>query len=318
MTVRWAGFAAPFRWLVAAVDVGRHQPAVVLGAIATTVFVGFLPSLPQSLAALAGGPPGTAMIVLTQGLALAVALFVSPVLRAGVFRIMDRAEHGQPVAQPMLLEGFRDGSFLPLVLLTALSFALFFALLLVMVVAMALATDAATIEALRAWAEQVMVLQAQAEAGKPILPDQVPTPPEGIAGLFAVLLAFAPLWGFLFLGSLWGLIGVALRGQPPVAALLQGLRAAFLNALPLLALVAVLFLPFVLVSSLLMLLFAGLVALFMLLGPAVGQLLTLALMLGVAVVVTAIFYGFVLAGWRATCDGGTTPPPATDEGSFVA
>lgn len=318
MDIRWAGFLAPFRWLLAAVDVGHHQPAVVLGAITTTVFVGFLPSLPQSLVALSGGQPGMALGLLTQFLALAVALLVSPVLRAGVFRIMDRAERGQPVAQPMLFEGFRDGSFMPLVVLTAMGFALMFGLALVMLVAMALATDAATIEALRAWAQQLMALQAQAEAGKPIPPDQLPAPPEGLGALFAVLLAFAPLWGFLFLGSFWALIGVALRGHPPAAALLQGLRAAFLNALPLLALVAVLFLPVVLVSSLLMLLFAGLVSLFMLLGPALGQLLTLALMLGVGVVLTAIFYGFVLAGWRATCDGGELPPAEAGEGSFVA
>ncbi|GIX37865.1 MAG: hypothetical protein KatS3mg127_1104 [Silanimonas sp.] len=317
MDIRWAGFLAPFRWLLAAVDVGRHQPAVVLSAIATTVFVGFLPSLPQSLVALFGGQPVMALGPLTQALALVVALLISPVLRAGVFRIMDRAERGQPVAPPMLLEGFRDGSFGGLVLLTAMGFGLYALLFVAMMLVAAAVTDAGSLEALRAWAEQLMALQAQAEAGKPIPPEQFPAPPEGLGALAAVLFAFAPLWGFVMLGILWGLIGVALRGHAPVAALLQGLRAAFLNALPLLALVAVLFLPVMLVSSLLMLLFAGLAALFMLLGPVVGQLLTLALMLGIAVVVTAIFYGFVLAGWRATCDGGELPP-ATAEGSFAA
>ncbi|WP_028770883.1 hypothetical protein [Silanimonas lenta] len=318
MDIRWAGFIAPFRWLLAAIDVGRHQPAVVLGAIATTVFVGFLPSLPQSLVGLFGGQPGMALGLLTQALAFVVALLVSPVLRAGVFRIMDRAERGQPVAQPMLLEGFRDGSFRPLVLLTAMGFGLYALLFVAMVLVAAAVTDAGSLEALRVWAEQLMALQAQAEAGKPIPPEQFPAPPEGLASLVAVLFAFAPLWGFVMLGTLWGLIGVALRGHAPVAALLQGLRAVFLNALPLLALVTVLFLPAMLLFFLLGLLFGGLMALFMLLGPVLGQLLALALMLAIAVVLTAIFYGFVLAGWRATCDGGELPPADAEEGRFVA
>lgn len=305
MNPRWAGLTAPFRWLIDAVDVGRHQPAVVIGAIVIASLVGFLPSLPPQLMAMAGSPPGVAAQLLFQAVALVVALAISPVLVAGVYRVIDGAEQGRPVAVAQITDGFRDGAWGPLTLLTALSYLLMAGVALVMALTMAAVAGVDALQALQQWAEQVMALNAQAQAsGAPIQPDAVPPPPDGLGGVFAVLLAFLPLWLLLVLGMGWALVSVALRGTPPVAALVAGLRAAFVNALPLLAFAFLLALPALLLGLLLGMVMVAVVAVAAMLGPLVGGVIMMALMFGFTVVIAAIGYGFVLNGWRAACDGG--------------
>ncbi len=317
MNPRRAELTAPFRWLIDAVDVGRHQPKIVIGAIVTTAAVGLLPSLPGQLMGLAGSSPGMGVMVGSQLLALAFALLVMPVLRAGVYRILDDAEHGRPVRMNQVFDGFSDGSYGRIVALTAMAMLLFLALMLVMLLVMALVVGLDNAQGLQAWVERVTALQAEAGVGKPIPPAQIEAlgMPPGLGAIFAVLLGFLPLWLFVALGSAWGLVSVALRGTAPVDALLGGLRAAMVNALPLLALVLALALPLLLLSMLVALVLGALVALISAISPVVGGVLALLGFLAISVVVAAIVYGFVLNGWRAACDTpqaarGDTPPPA--------
>lgn len=305
MNPRWAGFTAPFRWLLDAVDVGRHQPVVVVGAVAATALVGFLPSLPPVLLALAGITPGAAAQSLFQMLSVAIAVLVTPVLKAGVYRILDGAEAGRPVAVGQVFDGFRDGGWVRPVVCALLGLALFFALLVAMMLTMAIVAGGEALLALQQWFEQVQALQAKAEAsGQPMKPDAMPKPPDGLGGVLVVLLAFLPLWSVVALGNAWALVSVALRGATPLAAIVGGLRAAFLNAAPLLAMLAVLALPALLLSMLLALLMVAFVAVASLLGPAVASLATLLVVLLASIVVAAISYAFVLNGWRAACDEG--------------
>ncbi|GAB3731852.1 hypothetical protein GCM10028794_08390 [Silanimonas algicola] len=306
MTPRWAGLAAPFRWLIDAVDVGRHQPAVIVSAILFTVIVGFLPSLPLQLMTMAGSPPGIAVQLLFQAVGLVVSLAISPVLVAGIYRLLDAAEQGRPVAVAQLGDGFRDGSWGALVLVTVLGYVLMLALLFTMMTTMAAIAGVETLQALQAWLEQIMALQARAQdAGTPIPPDALPTPPDGMGGVLLVLLAFLPLWSLLALALGWALVSVAMRGTAPLAAILGGLRAVVVNALPLLVFAALLALPGMLVAGLVGLVMMAIIALASLLGPLVGGVIGMAMVLAATVVVSAIGYGFTLNGWRATCDDGS-------------
>ena len=313
MTPRWAGLTAPFRWLIDAVDVGRHQPAVILSAILLTTAIGFLPSLPIQLMAMAGATPGMAVQLLSQAAGLIVALAISPVLVAGIYRLLDGAERGRPVAVAQLGDGFRDGSWGAIVLVTVLGYVLMFAIVFAMMLAMAAVTGLEALQALQQWLEQVMALQAKAqESGVPMKPEALPPPPDGLGGALLVALAFLPLWSLAALGLGWALVAVALRGTPPVAALLGGLRAAALNALPLVLFAAALLLPALLAMLLFGLVMAAVVALASLLGPLVGGVITMALVLVLSVVLAAIGYGFTLNGWRAACDDGGDDPAAND------
>ena len=313
MTPRWAGLTAPFRWLIDAVDVGRHQPAVIISAILFTVAVGFLPSLPIQLMTMAGSPPGVAVQLLFQAIGLVVSLAISPVLVAGVYRLLDGAEQGRPVAVAQIGDGFRDGSWGAIVLVTVLGYVLMFAILFTMMMTMAAVAGLETLQALQAWLEQVMALQAKAqESGVPMQPDALPKPPDGLGGVVLVLLAFLPLWSLVALGLGWALVSVAMRGTSPVAAILGGLRAAALNALPLFVFAAALLLPGLLVAGLFGLVVAAVVALASLLGPLVGGVVAMAMVLAFTVVFSAISYGFTLNGWRAACDDGVGPDASSD------
>lgn len=308
MTPRWAGLTAPFRWLIDAVDVGRHQPAVIISAILFTVAVGFLPSLPIQLMTLAGSPPGMAVQLLFQAIGLVVSLAISPVLVAGVYRLLDGAEQGRPVAVAQIGDGFRDGSWGAIVLVTVLGYVLMFGLLLAMMMVVAAVTGVEALQALQQWLEQFMALQAKAqESGVPLQPNDVPTPPEGLGGAVLVVLAFLPLWLVVALGLGWSLVSVTLRGTPPVAAVIGGLRAAALNALPLVVFFLALLLPGLLAAGLVGLVMAAVVAVASLMGPLVGGVIATAMAMVIAVVLAAISYGFTLNGWRAACDDGSVP-----------
>jgi MFS family permease len=319
MNPRWAGLTAPFRWLIDAFDVGRHQPAVIVTAILVTSAVGFLPSLPLQLMTMAGSPPGMAVQLLFQAIGLVVAIAISPVLVAGIYRLLDGAEQGRPVAVAQLGDGFRDGSWGSIVLVTVLGYVLMFFVAAAMALTMVLVAGVDTVQAMQPWLEQVNALMVKAqESGQPIKPEAIPTPPEGLGGVLVTLLAFMPLWLVLGLGLGWSLVSVALRGTTPLAAVLGGLRAAFVNALPLLTFIAALLLPGLLVSTLVGMVMIAVVALASLLGPLVGGVVGLAMALAIAVVFAAISYGFLLNGWRATCDDGAASAAPEDVAGFEA
>lgn len=318
MTPRRAPLTAPFRWLLAALDVGRHQPGLVLGAVACVVFL----ELGPGLLAQAGGPASGTSVVLMQGLGLLLGLLVAPVLKAGVYTLIDAGERGQSMGFDAVFAGFGDGRYPALVGVTALGLLLFLLIGAVMVLVAALSGAAGDLPAIAAWMQQVQALQAEAGAGTPVPPDRFPPLPEGLLGLLVVLLAFAPVLVLAGLANAWALIGVALRGLGPLAALLLALRAALVSAPAVLLFVLVLVLPALLLGSLLALLLGGIGTLAGLAGAAIGQLVTALLMLGVTVLLTAVFYGFLWQGWRATCDPGSTAgmeaPAAAPDGQFEA
>lgn len=322
MTPRRAAFTAPFRWLIDAIDVGRHQPQVVIGAVAATALIGLLPSLPQQVMVMAGSTPNLATTLLFQALSVVFGLLVIPVLRAGIYRILDGAERGQPVHVGQVFEGFSDGSYPRLVGVSVLSMLLFFVLLTVVAVLIAVLIGVEGATALQAWMERFVALSEQAEAGKPFTPEQLPEMPPGLGVVMAVLLAFLPLGLLLGIASAWALVSVALRGASPVEAMVGALRAALLNAGAILALALALALPVLLLGGLVMLVLGAAMALFSMISPALGGAVMMLLMLGLGILLAAITYGFVLNGWRATCDAPeaarSDPPPTAPVAGFEA
>jgi hypothetical protein len=314
MTPRWAGFTAPFRWLVDAFDVGRHQPQVVIGAIVVTVLAGLLPSLPLQVMTIAGSPPSFAVQMLFQLIGLVVGLAITPVLAAGVYRIIEGAEQGRPVRIGQVFDGFSDGSWGRLALCAVLTFAIAVGLAVVVLLTMALVAGPELLQALQQWFEQVSAIQAKAaeaaKSGGTLPASAAPPPPAGMGSALAVAVAFLPLWCVIALGGSWALVSVALRGASPVAAVLGGLRAAFINAAPVLVFAVLLILPALLVMLVLGLVLVALVALFSLITPALGMIVAMLVTIALMLVSAAISYAFLLNGWRASCDDGAASAPS--------
>ena len=317
MNPRPAGLTAPFRWLIAAVDVGRQQPQAVIGAVITAVLVSFLPALPPQLMAAVGVPPGTAVVILFQALGFAVGLFVMPVIAAGVYRVMDGAERGAAVRAADVMDGFRDGSWGRLVALALLSMLVNLGLAMLTMLVALLVVGVDSLSGLQAWMERLMALQAEAGPGEPVPPREIEALglPPGLLGLAGVMLAFVPLWIIVMVGLGWAMASMALRQATPVAALLGGLRAAAINALPLLALLLVLALPALVIGGLLMLLLGVVMTLLVQLSPMLGALLMLLVWFVAMLVFTALWFGFVLNGWRAACDDGDAGPAGGTRGA---
>lgn len=319
MTPRPAGLTAPFRWLIAAVDVGRQQPQAVIGAVIAAVLASFLPTLPPQLMAALGSPPGPLVTYLFQGLGFAVGVLLVPVIMAGVYRVMDGAERGQPVHAAQVMDGFRDGSWGRLVAVALLSMLVNIGVVLLMIAVALAVVGTESLVALQAWIERVMALQAESGAGRPVPPEQIEALglPPGLGGLLGVVLAFVPLWLVVTIGAGWALVSVALRDAAPLDALLGGLRASVLNAPALLVLLVALALPLVIVGGLLAMLLGVVMSLLMMLSQALAALLMLAAWFVATLVMTALWAGFLLNGWRAACDDagagdaprGAGPPP---------
>ena len=313
MTPRRAPLTAPFRWLIDAVDVGRHQPQVVIAAVVAVVLVGMLPSLPAQLMALAGSAPGMATHLVLQGVSALFGLLVMPVLYAGVYRILDGAERGRPVHVAQIAQGFSDGSFGRIVGVAFLGLLLAVALVVAMGVVMAITVGLEEMKALQAWLQQVVALSEQHAGNPPPAAIQALGIPAGLGAILGVVLAFLPAWILVSLGSAWGLVSVALLGRGAVEAFAAGLRAAFANALPILAMVVALLLPALLLLGVVGIVLGLIVMLAGLLGQAVMGVVTLAVTVLLSVVFTAVFLGFVLNGWRATVsDDDASPPPGAE------
>jgi len=315
MTVRWAGFAAPFRWLVSAVDVGRHQPGVVIAAALVLAAAQMVPGLLSQLLS-AVGLPAVVSVWVAQAIGMLVSLLVAPVLLGGFFRILDGADRGTPVQFGLLGTGFSDGSMRRLVVTQLLVILSFLLVLTVMIAVIFASIGADGFQSVTAWFQQVAGMQAQQAAGA--APTMPPAPPESIRVMAAVFLAFMPLFIVLGFGGSIAMAAAALRGSGARDAFTLGMRAAFTNAASLLVMVLVLMLPVMLLMALVAFVVAAIAGVLGLVSPALAGIVAMLLFLPLTALVLAWFYAFSLQAWRSTCGGDADVPPAQGSEAFEA
>lgn len=322
MSIRPTGFLDPFRWFTRALDIGSGQPLPVMTAIAVLVLVAMVPGLPVQVMQMAGQPPPLALVLGSQVLALAIAVTIVPALTGGVYRVFRRSERGEPAHGGQVMEAFRDGSALSLVLVNLLLIGLNLILVLLMVgtIAVLLADQfpalVAWVPEIVAWQQKVGADPAAAGAAMPPMPGA-----DGVAILATVggvALAFTPLLLLVAVGGGLAIADVALRGTSPVSALRRGLGAAFLGAPGWLAF----FLVLIIVGGLALMLIAVILTMVIGLLAAVSPLL--AALIGVPVYLVAMLVGYALGlgtlyhAWRETLDDDTAPAGDAASGSFAA
>ena len=315
MTVRWAGFAAPFRWLVSAVDVGRHQPGVVIAAALVLAAAQTVPGLFSQLLTATGLPPGVSMGV-SQAFGMLVSLLVFPVLLGGFYRILDGADRGTPVRFGLLGEGFGDGSMRRLVVTQLLVILSFLLVLAVMIAVIFASIGADGFQALAAWFQQVAAMQAEQAAGTASIAP--PAPPGGMGMMAAVFLAFMPLFILLGFGGSVAIAEAALRGSGARDAFSLGMRAAFTNAASLLVMVLVLMLPVTLLMALVAFVVTAIAGVLGLVSPALAGIVAVLLFLPLTALFLAWLYAFSLQAWRSICGGDAGMPPAQSSLGFEA
>jgi len=297
MTTRAVSPGSGWRWLRQAINLGRHNPRAVFGAVALMAVIALIPSVIQMVLqyGLGLGPEG---VVWVLGLTTIVSLVVYPLLIGGLLRVIHAAENGQPTRATAIFDTFHAGVDRGRlvgfgVLMTAIYLGVFVAVISL------LGQDFMT------WYwDLITAAQSQQAGGAPMSPEAMALP-EGFGKVMAIGSLFA-----LFMGGVYaiGFGQVALAGRNVRESLADGLAGTLKNVLPivLLAVLAV-------VGMFALVLVVGLLAaILMLVGGLVhktlGVLLLAPVYIGMLLVVYVVMFGVMYFMWRDVC--GEVVPPA--------
>src|SRR5690606_21116737 len=227
-----------------------------------------------------------------------VSRIVFPLLIGGVLRVIDATERGLPASATGVFEPFRGGHGGG----RLIGFGLLMTALYLLVFGTIIGSFG---QGLPEWYMQMVQLTMEA-GGKPVQPDDIPSPPSGLGMVVALGLLFG-----LFLGGAYaiGFGQVALGGRRVLAAVGDGLTGALKNLLPIvvLAILSV-------VAMFALLLVVGLVGgLLMLVGglvhPALGMLLVAPVYLAMMLLMYVVMFGVMYHMWRDICGEPVVPPP---------
>lgn len=293
MTTRANGPLAGFAWLRRGLLSARHNPRAVLGGAAVLMVAALLPGVVQALLhGLLRPGAGVANALAALATLLAVALLAP--LMGGYLRLIDATRQGRAVRAADVFAPFRSGrDAQPMI-----GFVLVMLLVQVGALSLLYALFGEAMTALADWYAQVLALMQQAGPGQPV---RAPAPPAGLGGMFGLGGLFA-----VFVAGMFaiGLGQVALRGEPLVAALRDGLAGALRNLVPLLVLAALAFV-------LLMALSLGMLLVLAVLGllpPLLAAALFLPLYFAFTLVAYAAMFGVMYEVWRDVA--GDAPAPA--------
>lgn len=295
MTTRAMGPGAGWRWLKSAINLGRHNPKAIFGAVALLALVALIPSIIQ-VALQYGAGLGAESVLMIVGVMTLAMIVVYPLLIGGLLRVIHASETGQPTRATALFDAFRAGNGAGRligfgVLLTMIYITIFVVVIL------------SFGQGFLSWYMQMIT--ASMEAGTP---SQMPAIPELPAGLGTVM-ALGTLVG-LFFGGVYaiGFGQVALGGRSVGGALSDGVAGTLKNLLPIMVL-AIIAIVLLFALILVVALVGGLLAL---VGGLVHGALAVALVapvyLGMLLVMYVVMFGVMYFMWRDVC---ADAPPAT-------
>jgi hypothetical protein len=277
--------AAPFRWLMKALDAGRRQPRALFGGFALLLAVGMIPSVLQ-MAAQALFPDSPGALMVAYGLVIGLSLVLMPPLTGAAFRLLHDCETGRPAAATDIFNGYRDRGFAARMVLTSLlvmlSYVAVFLLLFTVV------------PGKEFFAELFMRAASTPPGGQPDMAGMPPLPPSFLLWL----LAAAALLVVLGNAYMLAFAQAAMAGHGPLAAVGSGLAGTLRNLLPLVGFfLAAMVVGFVLLLMLALVL--GVVAgLLGMLSPVLALVVVLPVYLGLMLVMYVVMFGFYYHGWR--------------------
>lgn len=298
MTTRAMGPGAGWRWLKQAINLGRHNPKAIFGAVALLALVALVPSLVQ-LALQHGAGMAAESVLMVVGAMTVAMIVVYPLLVGGLLRVIHASETGQPTRATALFDTFRAGNGAGRligfgVLLTLIYIAVFVAVI------MSVGQD------FMSWYMQVIT--ASMQTGAPAQMPALPQLPEGLG----TVMALGTLVG-LFFGGVYaiGFGQVALGGRGVGAALADGVAGTLKNLLPIVVVAAI---AIVLLFALILViaLVGGLLALVGgLVHEALAVLLVVPVYLGMLLVMYVVMFGVMYFMWRDVC--GDAPATAASD-----
>jgi hypothetical protein len=290
------GPAAGWSWLTQAVNLGRHNPKAVFGAVALLALVALVPSVIQ--VALQSGlklDANASMVVIAA--CTLVMVVVYPLLIGGVLRVIDASEKGLPTQASALFDTFRSGNGGGrLVGFGVVMFVLYLVVFVAVIGLFGRNFFDWYMELISAGTQSDPAVQAQA----------MQDIPDG----FGTVMALGTLAG-LFFGGVYaiGFGQVALAGRSVGGALADGVTGTLKNVLPILLLAAIVFVSFM-VFAIALALAAGLLNMIGgLVHPLLAALLVAPVYLGALLVMYVVLFGVMYFMWRDICGEPAAPPP---------
>lgn len=297
MATRAMGPGAGWGWLKQAINLGRHNPKAVFGAVALLALVALIPSLLQ-LGLQFGAGLGPEQVLMAVGVLTLVMIVVYPLLIGGVLRVIHASEHGQPTHATAIFDTFRAGSGRGRLIGFGVLLAVIYIATFVIMLA-AVGGDFMT------WYMQAITVGMQ--PGAETAP-ALPALPEG----FGTVMALSMLAG-LFFGGVYaiGFGQVALNGRGVGPALGDGVVGTLKNLLPILAL-AVIAILLMLALMLVVGLLGGLLAVIGgMVHEALAMLLLVPVYLGMLLVMYVVMFGVMYYMWRDICGDDAPTADAT-------
>lgn len=300
MTTRALGPGAGWSWLKQAINIGRHNPKAIFGAVALLAVVALIPSVIQLCLQYGAGLGPEAILTVVGAMGL-VMIVLYPLLIGGLLRVIDASENGRPTRATALFDTFKAGS-------GAGRLIGFGVLMTLIYIAAFVAVIAVFGQGFLAW---YMELLSAGMQGGTSAPPPVTSLPEG----FGTVMALGTLVGLFFFGVYAiGFGQVALGGRGIGAALADGVVGTLKNLLPILVL-AVVAIVLVLVFTLIVGLIGALLAL---IGGLVHEVFAFVLLIplyfAMILVLYVVMFGVVYFMWRGICGGesaGTSAPAMT-------
>lgn len=297
------GPGAGLRWLKSAINLGRHNPKAIFGAVALLALVALIPSVVQ-LALQYGADLASQTVLMLVGLMTLAMMFIYPLLIGGLLRVIHASETGQPTRATAMFDTFKAGS-------GAGRLIGFGVLLTIVYIGIFLLVVVSFGQEFMAWYMQVIT--AGMQAGAPSQMPAIPQLPDG----FGTLMAIGTVVG-LFLGGVYaiGFGQVALGDRGIGAALADGVAGTVKNLLPIIVLAVIAIVLFI-VLMIVVALVGGLLAL---IGGLVHQSLAFVLLapvyLGMMLVLYVVMFGVMYYMWRDVC--GEAPPPVANDNQVEA
>jgi hypothetical protein len=295
--------AAPFRWLMKSLDVGRKNPKAYFGAIALFMLAVVVISGVQMLAQ-AMLMDSFAALMVVYGVTSLITVIVISIMSGGIYRILHASDRGLPTKATDVFSAFgRPEDARRLVLVS-----LVYSGLYVLVIALVLQT--AVGQFLREYFAMTMAMQPGAEPDMQAITELFGRAPAGLAWSMLLLFVGAVLWSNAYMFSL---AVASLRDDGVLASARAGAMAVLKNILQLLVFVFVLctagFIAMFLVMLVVMLLAVALA----MVSPVLASLLTIPLLLLMMVVIYSLMFAFYFHGWRDIFG-----EPVVDPGDSIA
>jgi MFS family permease len=277
--------AAPFRWLMKSLDVGRKNPKALFLGFFLMLLVGLVPGVMQIFGQ-AVFPPTSGALMAIYGLSFLLSMVLLPPLVGAAFNLLHACERGQPAAATDIFDGYRDLSFAIRMWLTML--------LVMLMYVVALGLLFALLPGKEFFVELMMRAAATPPGGQPDMAGMPAFPPSfllWLLGAMFVVLVLANVYMLAYARA-------ALNQAGPVQALLDGFAGTLRNLLPfILVAIVVTIVGFVLL--LLLALVAGVaIGLLMAISPVLAAVVGVPVYIGLMLMLYVVAFGYFYHAWQ--------------------